>query len=140
LRNTGIDGRLAAAGAAFERTTTFRVAFAVLALATERGRACFDALTAGRLRADVRRALWARAGFFNFLAVFAAARLFGAVRLRVAAFRAAVRLRPAVFRRLAFLAPAFLTDTAGRRRVARAAFRLAIRGPFRGLLTLTVSR
>jgi hypothetical protein len=99
------------------------VAFALVAFAAVRGRACF-AVTAGRL-AERRRALWGRGDFFGFLADFAAALLFAADRLRVAVFRAAVRTRRAAVRPLAFLVRA-----AGRRRVARAAFRLAMRRPF----------
>src|SRR6185369_6672431 len=64
LRSTGIEGRLARGGAAFERTTTLRVDFAVVAFAAARGRACF-AVTAGRF-AERRRPLWGRGDFFGF--------------------------------------------------------------------------
>src|SRR5262245_4709603 len=137
LRSTGIAGRLAATGLAAARTTTLRAGFAIFALTalaalaagalTEaaRDRACFEALTAVRLPVALRRETCARAVFFVFLAVFAAALRFALVRLRVAAFLTVARLRPAVFRPAAFLARA-----AGRRRVA--AFRFAMRRPFKG--------
>jgi hypothetical protein len=151
LRRTGGGGCFLLAGAAAATRATLGVAGAVLGwgfglgLAEVAALADFEeALTGARFRGAGRRAerAFAEPGrraratrFFAVLALFAPVLRFAAVRFRLAAFLAAGRLRPAVFRLPAFLAPA-----ADRRRVARAAFRLAMRGPFRGVLTLTVSR
>ena len=93
-----------------------------------------DALTTGRLRALLTRrfraagrfAVRARGGGFRaFLAGLAAARRFGAVRFRPAAFLDAARRRPVAFRPPLFFLPA----CPGRRRRARVAFRLAMGRP-----------
>jgi len=124
-------GRFLLAGAAAAaRETTLRVAGVDLVLAAFLATVAlalgFDAFSGARFRAAGLFAERARAaGFLAVRAFFAAVLRFGAVRFRLAAFLAAAGLRPAVFRPPAFLAPA-----AERRRVARAAFRLAMRRPF----------
>ena len=123
-------GRTLATGFAFGRGRAgldSLTAVGLRALLTERFRAVgrFDARACPELRRRARGA-----GFRAFLADFAAARRFGAVRFRLDVFLAAARLRPAAFRPPLF----FLPVCPERRRGARVAFRLAMGRPFAGYL------